>query len=323
MTVVKDLEAVSIECTPATVAFKDYDSFVKNVERAVALYSSVDLEETNISEVKQARTELNKLIARLETERKEVKKQVNSPYETFIGLYAPPYEKLQAVASGLKKQIDAYDDEQKKLRKSTVSHYLENAVETVLAETQVQLDAEKLISEYADNFIKVSDFKKDSFVLTKKTTEQLDALVLAELDKEEKRLEERELIKQTCQKYALSAYSYLEHHKNGKSLPEIFEMIEHEREHILRLEAEIAAKKQAELERQKELEETAKRQAKETIKAYDSETGEILEEADEPVYDVVLKFTLTQKQALSFRELLEKEGIAFEVIQKMKEVEHD
>ena len=112
MTVITDLQTVSqtvsIEYTPAVVQFNDYDKFVENVEKVVAMYGAIDIEKNGIDEVKKAYTELNKLWEQLEGERKDIKKGINSPYNDFEDLYNGPANKLKTVRLGLKKQKDEY-----------------------------------------------------------------------------------------------------------------------------------------------------------------------------------------------------------------------
>lgn len=336
MTVITDLQTVSIEYTPAVVQFTDYDKFVENVEKAVAIYGTIDIEKNGIDEVKKAYTELNKLWEQLEGERKDIKKGINSPYNDFEDLYNGPANKLKIVRLGLKKQKDEYAEHEKEVRKNVVRSYFEKAIEKVFDETGIQLSIDTLDQTYTSDFLKAGDFKKDSFELTKKSIEKLDAIVLKELEILEKLISELNLIKETCKKRGFAPNSYVEHYENGATLAHVLGMIERDVEENMRLQDEIRAKKQAELERQKEIERLAKEQAESQIKAYDAETGEIIENSsaqdetdraveellasDEKVYETVIKFTLTEAKAKEFREMLETANIEFEVIQKMKEV---
>lgn len=336
MTVITDLQTVSIKYTPAVVQFTDYDKFVENVEKAVAIYGTVDLETNSIKEVKKARAELNKLLEQLEDERKDIKNSINRPYNDFEDLYNGSFNKLKAVGLGLKKQIDEYTEREKDIRKNVVRSYFEKAIEKVFDGTGVQLSIDTLDQTYTNDFLKAGDFKKDSFELTKKTIEKLDAIVLKELEILEKSISELNLIKETCKKRGFSPNSYVEHYENGATLAHVLGMIERDVEENMRLQDEIRAKKKAELERQKEIERLANEQAESQIKAYNAETGEIIENSpeqdetaqaveellasDEKLYETVIKFTLTEAKAKEFRAMLETANIEFEVIQKMKEV---
>ena len=84
---INQLEDIQINFEPAKVAFSDFEAFEAGIEQAVAKYGTFDLEVNTIEEVKQARTDLNKLSQSLEDRRKEIKSKINEPYAEFEKAY--------------------------------------------------------------------------------------------------------------------------------------------------------------------------------------------------------------------------------------------
>ena len=70
---ISQLDNIQINFEPAKVAFSDFGAFEAGIEQAIAKYGTFDLEVNTIEEVKQARTDLNKLSENLEKRRKEIK----------------------------------------------------------------------------------------------------------------------------------------------------------------------------------------------------------------------------------------------------------
>lgn len=168
---INQLEDIQINFEPAKVAFSDFGAFEAGIEQAVAKYSTFDLEVNTIKEVKQARTDLNRLNKSLEDRRKEIKNKINEPYAKFKTTYDIPHKKLEALIDKLKKQIDDYEDNQKNLRKDAVRNWFkQKAIEGNLNP--------EIFEQYLDNFTKETQFKKDSFQLLKKTEAELEAIVI-------------------------------------------------------------------------------------------------------------------------------------------------
>lgn len=117
------LDNIQINFEPAKVAFSDFGAFEAGIEQAIAKYGTFDLEVNTIEEVKQARTDLNKLSKSLEDRRKEIKGKINEPYTEFEKAYKVPYGKLEDLIDILKQQIDGYEDAQKELRQDTVRNW--------------------------------------------------------------------------------------------------------------------------------------------------------------------------------------------------------
>ena len=310
------LENIQINFEPAKVAFSDFGAFKAGIEQAVAKYGTFDLEVNTIEEVKQARTDLNKLSQSLEDRRKEVKSKINEPYAEFEKAYKAPYSKLKGLIDSLKEQIDGYEENQKALRKDAVSNWFkEKAIEGNLNPD--------IFEQYLDGYTNSGQFKKDSFQLLKKTEAELEEIVLAELQKQNQKDQDISIISSQCTTHNIGPATYIRAYESGQTLAEVLDSITADIESAKLFKERQEAQKRAEEERKAEIERMAKEQAEASIKAYDAETGEVIEEKQksEPASDkyvTTIKFWFDLDQAKQFKEWLDAHNIKFETVEGMK-----
>lgn len=272
---VNQLDNIQINFEPAKVAFSDFGAFEAGIEQAIAKYGTFDLEVNTIEEVKQARTDLNKLSKSLEDRRKEIKGKINEPYTEFEKAYKVPYGKLEDLIDILKQQIDGYEDAQKELRQDTVRNWFkEKALEGNLNPD--------IFEQYLDGYTKAGQFKKDSFQLLKKTETELEAIVLAELQKQNQKDQDISIISSQCATHNIGPATYIRAYESGQTLAEVLDSITADIESAKLFKERQEAQKRAEEERKAEIERMAKEQAEASIKAYDAETGEVIEDEPKP-----------------------------------------
>lgn len=313
---INHLDNIQINFEPAKVAFSDFGAFEAGIEQAIAKYGTFDLEVNTIEEVKQARTNLNKLSQSLEERRKEIKGKINEPYTEFEKAYKAPYNKLKDLIDGLKQQIDGYEENQKALRKDTVRNWFkEKALEGNLNP--------EIFEQYLDGFTKAGQFKKDSFQLLKKTETELEAIVLAELQKQNQKDQDISIISSQCATHNIGPATYIRAYESGQTLAEVLDSITADIESAKLFKERQEAQKRAEEERKAEIERMAKEQVEASIKAYDAETGEVIEDVLKPApasdkYVTTIKFWFDLEQAKQFKEWLDAHDIEFETVEGMK-----
>ena len=314
---INQLDTIKINFEPAKVAFSDFGAFESGIEQAIAKYGTFDLEVNSIEEVKQARTDLNKLSQSLEERRKEIKGKINEPYAEFEKAYKMPYSKLKGLIDSLKQQIDGYEENQKILRKDTVRNWFkEKAIEGNLNP--------EIFEQYLDSYTKASQFKKDSFQLLKKTEAELETIVMNELQKQNQKDQDISIISTQCATHELGPATYIRAYESGQSLAEVLESITKDVESARLFREQQEARKRAEEERRAEINRIAKEQVEATIKAYDAETGEVIEneakpeQKDNDKYVTTIKFWFDLKQAKDFKEWLDAHDIDFETVEGMK-----
>lgn len=314
---INQLDTIKINFEPAKVAFSDFGAFESGIEQAIAKYGTFDLEVNSIEEVKQARTDLNKLSQSLEERRKEIKGKINEPYAEFEKAYKTPYSKLKGLIDSLKQQIDGYEENQKILRKDTVRNWFkEKAIEGNLNPD--------IFEQYLDSYTKAGQFKKDSFQLLKKTEAELETIVMNELQKQNQKDQDISIISTQCATHELGPATYIRAYESGQSLAEVLESITKDVESARLFKEQQEARKRAEEERRAEINRIAKEQAGANIKAYDAETGEVIEneakqeQKDNGKYVTTIKFWFDLKQAKDFKEWLDAHDIDFETVEGMK-----
>ena len=314
---INQLDTIKINFEPAKVAFSDFGAFESGIEQAIAKYGTFDLEVNSIEEVKQARTDLNKLSQSLEERRKEIKGKINEPYAEFEKAYKAPYSKLKGLIDTLKQQIDGYEENQKILRKDTVRNWFkEKAIEGNLNPD--------IFEQYLDSYTKAGQFKKDSFQLLKKTETELEEIVIAELQKQNQKDQDISIISGQCATHELGPATYIRAYESGQTLAEVLESITKDVESARLFKEQQEARKKAEEERKAEIERIAKEQAEASIKAYDAETGEVienepkLEQKNNGKYVTTIRFWFDLEQAKDFKEWLDAHDIDFETVEGMK-----
>lgn len=313
---VTQLENIQINFEPAKVAFSDFGAFEAGIEQAVAKYGTFDLEVNTIEEVKQARTDLNKLSKSLEDRRKEIKGKINEPYAEFEKAYKAPYSKLKNLIDTLKQQIDGYEENQKALRKDAVRNWFkQKAIEGNLNP--------EIFEQYLDGYTNAGQFKKDSFQLLKKTETELEAIVMNELQKQNQKDQDISIISNQCATHNIGPATYIRAYESGQTLAEVLDSINKDIESAKLFKEQQEARKRAEEERKAEIERIAKEQAEASIKAYDAETGEVIEDEPKPEpasdkYVTTIKFWFNLEQAKQFKEWLDTHDIKFETVEGMK-----
>lgn len=313
---INQLDNIQINFEPAKVAFSDFGTFEAGIEQAIAKYGTFDLEVNTIEEVKQARTDLNKLSQSLEDRRKEIKGKINEPYAEFEKAYKAPYSKLKGLIDTLKQQIDGYEENQKALRKDAVRNWFkEKALEGNLNP--------EIFEQYLDGYTKAGQFKKDSFRLLKKTETELEDIVLAELHKQNQKDQDISIISSQCATHNIGPATYIRAYESGQTLAEVLDSITADVESAKLFKERQEAQKRAKEERKAEIERMAKEQAEASIKAYDAETGEVIEDEPKPEpasdkYVTTIKFWLNLEQAKQFKEWLDTHDIKFETVEGMK-----
>ena len=314
---INQLETIKINFEPAKVAFSDFGAFESGIEQAIAKYGTFDLEVNSIEEVKQARTDLNKLSQSLEERRKEIKGKINEPYAEFEKAYKALYSKLKGLIDTLKQQIDGYEENQKILRKDTVRNWFNKKA----IEGNLNPD---IFEQYLDSYTKAGQFKKDSFQLLKKTEAELEEIVIAELQKQNQKDQDISIISSQCAAHELGPATYIRAYESGQTLAEVLESITKDVESARLFKEQQEARKKAEEERKAEIERIAKEQAEASIKAYDAETGEVIEneakseQKDDDRYVTTIKFWFDLQQAKDFKEWLDAHDIDFETVEGMK-----
>lgn len=169
-------EELNISYTPAVIEF-DGVAFKQEIDDIVKGYNDFDFNNGSIKDVRAMRATLNKLVKRLEDKRKEVKEQVSEPYKRFESDYKDGIKNLNDLLGQFKSAIDDYDAQQKELRNSSVRNYFNIKADEAMLDRSV-------FDKYIKDFQKESDFKRNSFELTKKTMDKLDEIIVFEIQKE-------------------------------------------------------------------------------------------------------------------------------------------
>lgn len=90
------------------------------VRQKIADYENVVYTEENMQQAKNDRAELNKLTKAIEDRRKDVKKKINEPYDTFEKELKEVLALIQKPVGMIDKQIKDFEDRQKEEKKASI-----------------------------------------------------------------------------------------------------------------------------------------------------------------------------------------------------------
>lgn len=96
------------------------DELEAAVRQKITDYENVVYTEENMQQAKNDRAELNKLTKAIEDRRKEVKKKINEPYDTFEKELKEVLVLIQKPVGMIDKQIKDFEDKQKEEKKASI-----------------------------------------------------------------------------------------------------------------------------------------------------------------------------------------------------------
>lgn len=308
------LEALKIDYQPAVISVEEKENFEKNVLAIAEQYKGYVVTAGTIKDDKQVRTQLNKIYEAIEARRKEIKENINSPYDEFKKWYDTAIQPLVDVRKAISNAIKEYDEHVKNMRLEAVKSVFKQ-----LADAS-NLSAE-IFEVYHANFVKAEHFKKTAeYELTNKAIGEINEIFEKEQKAHNERLEAQTAIIETCADYNLFSNPYLQQFNNGVSLTEILKQVRADAKAQEDAKKENEAREQAERERMEAIQKQAREDAEGKIKAFDAETGEIIEtapeaEQKEPAFELVLQMTFASKEEIqNLRSYLESNQIPYEQI---------
>lgn len=320
------LTEIKVDFTPAKINV-DREAIEAQVAAAIAQYSGREVTVDNYKEVYEERTQFNKLIGGLDTQRKDFNRQINEPAKDFDKWVKEKVIKpIEAVTDAMSEGLNAIDEHERLLRVDVIRATFEDKCMVAGLEKST-------FEDKYDEYSLKKYFKTGKFELKKTTLDEMDALVLAEFDALEQYKANKQAIEEQAQEYDLPADAYIRHLEDGKTLVDVLKIMKTDRDAIVSRKEQQEAQAKAEEERKAEIERIAKENANAQIKAFNADTGEILEsdpitpepqettqemakfEPNEAVsYDLRLTFPGGNPQAKLFKEWLENNGVSFEVL---------
>lgn len=307
------LEALKIDYQPAIISVEEKENFEKNVLAIAEQYKGYVVTAGTIKDDKQVRTGLNKIYDAIETRRKEIKGNLNSPYDEFKKWYDEAIQPLVDVREAISKAIKEYDEHVKNMRAEAVKSVFKQLAEASNLSPEI-------FEVYHANFVKAEHFKKTAeYELTNKAIGEINEIFEKEQKAHNERLEAQAAIIETCADYNLFSNPYLQQFNNGVSLTEILKQVRADAKAQEEATKEQEAREQANRERMEAIQKQAREDAEKKIKAFDADTGEIIEapeaEQKEPAFELVLQMTFaTQEEIKNLRSYLESNQIPYEQI---------
>lgn len=177
----------SIELTTPQISFKDYESLVIACKNYVKQFQNVVITAETVKDLKKVRADLNKKITIIETARKETKKAILGPYETFEA----QCKELVTIIENVNSKID-----------ETIKLNEQNEVNAKLEKAKKYFQIKKMAMGMDYNDWTFEDFYVDTWKLSSIKVERIQAEIDANFSRISSDLE---LIKQQNEEVAAKA----------------------------------------------------------------------------------------------------------------------
>ena len=311
------LETIEPVYTPGKISF-DFDAFDKAIQTAVSELSDEQLDNLEYDDIKKEFTRFNGLLTKLDDKRKDISKVYKNPLNEFEANFKTSKEPLEGLINKLRAKRDEIDEHNRLLRVDHVRSVFEEKCELA------GLDKDTFKDKY-DGYSLKKWFIDKKMKLKKETTEEIDALVLAEYDRLEEYKANIAMIEEQALDYELPAELYIKLLQIGTPLVEVLKQMKKDRDAAIERKQQAEAKAKAEAARLAEIEAMAQQSANEEIKAVNAETGEVIEDVkpveevpNKPVEPYKVSLTLTfhggEGQWHQFAKLLDDNFVNYEIL---------
>ena len=126
-----DLATIEIDklitCTQAMITF-DNKNLLKSANEVTAKYTNLVVTEDIVPSIKKEVAQLNKIVTQIEDQRKSIKNNYNEPYNAFETKIKEVTTIVSNTVTGLKKQLDVFEQDRKYSKKSLVEKLIKVAI---------------------------------------------------------------------------------------------------------------------------------------------------------------------------------------------------
>ena len=109
-----------IDFKPSEITIQREDELRKLVDETANYYQSLVFTDDNTDEAKKARADLNKVIRKIDDQRKSVKREYNSPLKEFEGKLNNYTSQLKNVAQTISDGLNEFEEKQRNLREDEI-----------------------------------------------------------------------------------------------------------------------------------------------------------------------------------------------------------
>ena len=271
---------------PSTITIENEEQLANMIDQVTEHYGSLIFTDDNVGDAKKARADLNKIVKKLEDQRKEIAKEYSSPLKQFEEKMRAYVSKVATVSNDIGTGIKEYDEKQKAIR-------LEK-VQQEMAEIGKVLNVDPQSVEISTKWLTQSAFTTKGEVSGKVLDEIKDKMKIVAME-QERIVADKQTVKDFADLAGLDPYAWVELVDQGWNVADIREKMKQAVEDKrLRKQAELEAQQKqaeyeaavAEMERQKAVE-------ADNGSLIDPDTGEIISEPVAEVAPAVGLMTVT------------------------------
>lgn len=259
----------AVNYTPSQITIENEEHLEEIINQVTAHYGDQVFSDSNITEARESRTKLNKMVTAMEDKRKEIKRDFTKPLESFEEVMKGYVDKVQKISDDIGISINKYDEEQKAIRLTKIKAEMEKLAELFNVESDV--------IEVHTNWLAKSSFTTKGEVRPKIIDEIKDKIKIVAMERDRVAAD-----KATVTDYAelagLDPYAWANMVDQGWSVADIREKIKAAVEDKRLRELEMERARAAEEEYQAAMTELERSQSIETTTGVivNPETGEVI-----------------------------------------------
>lgn len=115
-----------IVCVKGSISFSNFDEVLEALKFEVSKYKTLVFTEDNLPEAKQTRAALNKVVDKIDTRRKEIKKHFLKPYEELEKQFKEMKTVIEEANFNIDRQVKMFEEKQKLEKKSKILEIWDN-----------------------------------------------------------------------------------------------------------------------------------------------------------------------------------------------------
>lgn len=294
-----------IDFKPSEITIKNEDELKQLIDKTTNFYQSLVFTDDNTDEAKKARADLNKVIKKIDDERKTVKREYNSPLKEFEGKLNNYTRQLKNVTDTISDSLNEFEEKQRKNR--------ENEILSTIDEMAPSYEIENTAIGINPSWLNKTAFTTKGKP-TKKTIEEI-AGTMKQISDEQKQIKsDKAVIANYAKAVDMDPESWTSLITTECRAPEVMKKIDqavaNRNERLKQEEDRRKKQEEYELAMAKLKEEQEEKVADKTV---NTETGEIVKE-EPKLQSVVLKITGTNEQFVAFNNFLIDNNIKVEEV---------
>jgi len=294
-----------VDFKPSEITIQNEEELKQLVDETADYYKSLVFTDDNTDEAKKARADLNKVIKKIDDQRKAVKREYNSPLKEFEGKLNDYTSQLKNVAQTISDGLNEFEEKQRQLREDEIL----KTIDEMAPNYQIENTAIGIEPEWLNKTAFTKNGKP-----TKGTIEKIAYAMKVVSDERERIEANKKMIAKYAETLGLDPESWVMY-ASEEDVTQVTDRMD---------KAVIQKEERKRQDEQRKAAQEALRQAETaaennpTLKVVDTDTGEIIETMKEPIKEPepfkFYKVFGTPSQLDQLEDYLILQGYEFEIV---------